>query len=69
MQNLRYFNIVALSYEIFSFLFVKQSPKLHVMHMYGVISYNCYNKVMQIKVKGQFSAKNVYFHALLQLPV
>ena len=48
VQNLRYFNIIAVSYEIFSFFFLPKSPKLHLMHLYAVISYNCYNKVMQI---------------------
>ena len=70
MQNLRYFNIIAVSYEIVSFKKKnKTKNKLHLIHLYGVISYNCYNKVMQTEVKGHFSAKNAYFHALLQLPV
>ena len=43
------------------FFFVKPPPKLHLIHLYGVISYNCYNKVMQTEVKGHFSAKMLIF--------
>ena len=53
-----------MKYFLFFFFVKKKQPKLHLIHLYGVISYNCYNKVMQTEVKGHFSAKTAYFHAL-----